>query len=158
VRRCPVAVQRFALPGSHREPPAGAGIVGTPPATDTIDATVVLRRRAPLDLDQLSSPLNREDFAERFGADPQDVAVVEAFAEQYDLTVGSVDLARRAVVVSGSVASMNEAFGTQLKLYQGQHGTYRGRAGDLFVPTALQGIVEAVLGLDNRPQAEMRCR
>jgi kumamolisin len=153
-----MAVQRFALSGSHREPPADARIVGAPPATDTIDVTVVLRRRTPLDLSQASSSVSRDEFENRFGADPKDVAALEAFAEQYDLTVGSVDLARRAVVLSGSVASMNEAFGTQLKLYQSQHGTYRARTGELFVPESLQHMVVAVLGLDNRPQAETRCR
>jgi kumamolisin len=153
-----MAVQRFALSGSHRQPPPDANIVGAPSATDTIEVTVVLRRRAALDLRQESSPISRDEFAARFGADPKDVAALEAFAEQYDLTIGSVDLARRAVVLSGSVASMNEAFGTQLKLYQGRHGTYRARTGELFLPASLQNMVVAVLGLDNRPQAETRCR
>ncbi len=153
-----MAIQRFALPGSHREPPADARVVGTPNVADTIEVTLVLRRLAPLDLSRESSPVSRDEFASRYGADPADVSKVEAFAQQFDLTIGSVDLARRAIVVSGSIASMNEAFGTTLKLYQTEHGTYRVRTGELYLPTQLLDIVVAVLGLDNRPQARTRCR
>jgi kumamolisin len=62
------------------------------------------------------------------------------------------------VVLSGTVAQFNAAFHVQLQ--QMQHGTcsYRGRTGSIELPGALDGIVEAVLGLDSRPQASPHFR
>jgi len=69
-----------------------------------------------------------------------------------------VDLRRRMVTLSGTVAALSEAFGTTLKMYQTEHGTFRGRSGELFLPASLRDVVVAVLGLDNRPQAHPRFR
>src|SRR5579862_4088688 len=149
-------LERFVLPGSARAPRADAQPAGTPTPTDTLDVSVVVRRRAPLELG--APPISREAFAERYGADPADVRRVEAFAQQFDLAVVSVDAARRTIVLSGTVAAMNEAFGTTLRLYQSAHGLYRGRTGALLLPADLQHIVVGVFGLDNRPQAQVRCR
>jgi kumamolisin len=153
-----MAVERFLLRGSERAPRPDAQPTGTPNPADTIEVTLVLRRRAALDLNGQGEPITREEFAARYGADPDDVDRVEAFAQQFDLTVVSVDLARRVVVLAGTIAALNEAFGTTLKLYQSEHGFYRGRTGALYLPTELENIVEGVFGLDNRPQAQVRCR
>jgi kumamolisin len=118
----------------------------------------MLRRRAALDLDAASMPLTREEFAAQHGARPDDIQGVEAFAQNFDLTVVSVDPPRRTIVLSGTIAAMNEAFGTTLHLYQCEHGLYRGRTGPLYLPTGLKDIVVGVFGLDNRPQAQVRCR
>ena len=53
---------------------------------------------------------------------------------------------------------MNEAFGVTLKRCRAGGTSYRGRQGSLSVPSDLAEIVQAVLGLDNRPQAETRVR
>jgi kumamolisin len=151
-----MATERFVLPGSERTPRPDARLAGAPAPTDTIDVSLLLRRRAPLDLAQ--PPISREAFAERYGANPADVQKVEAFAQQFDLTVVSVDLGRRTIMLSGTVAAMNEAFGTTLRLYQCDHGVYRGRAGALLLPSSLEHVVTGVFGLDNRPQAQVRCR
>jgi len=47
---------------------------------------------------------------------------------------------------------MSQAFGTDLHRYDYPGGSYRGREGPVFVPEGLSRIVEAVLGLDDRPQ------
>ena len=83
---------------------------------------------------------------------------VEQFASEYDLSVTEVDLGRRTVSLSGTVANMNEAFGTEIRLYQSSAGTFRGRTGALFVPADLAPIVTGVFGLDNRPQTKTRFR
>jgi kumamolisin len=153
-----MVTERFVLPGSERAPAPNARPAGAPDYSATIDVSLTLRRRTALDLRDHSEPIPREEFAARYGANPDDVDRVEAFAQQFDLTIGTVDLARRTVVVSGTIAAMNEAFGTTLTLYLSDQGLYRGRTGPLLLPIDLQNIVVGVFGLDNRPQAQVRCR
>jgi kumamolisin len=153
-----MAIERFVLPGSERALQSGAQPAGTPNPSQFIEVSIVLRRKAPLDVSTETEPIGRREFADRYGADPRDVDVVEAFAQQFDLHVISVDLGRRTIVVGGTIANMNEAFGTVLALYQGEHGFFRGRTGPLYLPVDLQPAVVAVLGLDDRPQARVRCR
>jgi kumamolisin len=153
-----MAVERVVLAGSDRRPQEGARVIGTPNAGDVIQVTLMMRRRHPLEGNDHPQRLSREHFATRYGADPADLPPIETFAQEYNLTVVSVDLARRSVELSGTIAAMNEAFGSELKLYQGPEGTYRGRTGVLYVPAALQDIIIGVFGLDQRPQAHARCR
>ncbi len=48
---------------------------------------------------------------------------------------------------------MTAAFRTELSRYESPQGAYRGRTGPVTVPSELGDVVEAVLGLDDRPQA-----
>jgi Pro-kumamolisin, activation domain len=79
----------------------------------------------------------------------QDVAAVEAFAEQYGLQVTGANAAKRTVKVSGSAQALGRAFGVTLDAF----GEYIGYQGLLTIPDNLSGIVMAVLGLDTRPIA-----
>ena len=151
-------VERFLLLGSERAPRADARVAGAPSLTDIIDVSLLLRRRTALNLSRHDEPISREEFATRYGAAPDDVGRVEAFAQQFNLTIVGVDLPRRTVVLAGTIAALNEAFGTRLELYQCEDGLYRGRTGALYLPTDLKDIVVGVFGLDNRPQAHVRCR
>ena len=65
---------------------------------------------------------------------------------------------RRTVKLNGTVANMQKAFGVTLvhKVLEGV--TYRVREGSITLPSNLVGPVEAVLGLDNRPQARPHFR
>ncbi len=150
--------ERFLLSGSERTLPSGTQSGGVPDPSQFIEVTIVLRRKAALDLSAQATPLDRDAFAARYGANPHDVERVEAFAQEFDLHIVTVDLGRRTVVVGGTIAAMNEAFGTSLHLYQSEHGLFRGRTGALYLPIELQAAVVAVLGLDDRPQARVRCR
>ncbi len=152
-----MADERVAVPGSERKSPEDTRVVGTPDSAQLIDVTVLLRRPKLLQPQATAAPLTREQFEAEYGANPADVALVEAFAHDHDLTVVSVELARRSIVLSGGIGAMNEAFGTELKLYQGATGTFRGRTGELLIPVALQDVVVGVFGLDNRPQARSHC-
>jgi kumamolisin len=53
---------------------------------------------------------------------------------------------------------MQAAFQVELHYYEAAAVTYRGRTGELHVPAELAVIVDAVLGLDNRPQAQTHFR
>jgi kumamolisin len=151
-------VEKVAVPGSERKASPKAQLIGTPDPNSSISVTILLRRRHS-DLPQPGTErLSRAEFARRFGADAADAERVEAFAGDNNLTVVQVDLPRRSVALAGTVANMNEAFSTELLLFQGPQGMFRGRVGTLYVPAGLAGIVVGVFGLDERPQARAHCR
>jgi kumamolisin len=156
------------LAGSVREPLAGARLAGKANSKERLEVTMLVRRRnadafkaklARLAAGDSSEPhLSHADFASEFGASPVDMAAVAEFARRHGLAVVDEDPARRTVVLSGTVARFNGAFGVDLHRFDFHGGTYRGRTGPIRVPGELNGIVEAVLGLDNRPQVRPHFR
>lgn len=156
------------LKGSERAPMKGARELGPADPTQQIDVTLRIRSRAGkgpmVDPAVFSNPigkrtiLGRREFEQNHGADPANIAKVEAFAREYGLTVKEKSAARRTVILSGTVAAMNRAFGVQLKEYQHRTGRYRGRTGAIHLPAELQEVVDGVFGLDNRPQAKPHFR
>jgi kumamolisin len=160
--------QRYvAVPGSEREPLAGAVEIGPTDPNSELSVTVLVRRRPDSELsalveEQAAKPLNerrylsREELASQHGADPNDLRKVEEFATQHGLTVVKSDPATRTVGLRGRAADFSSAFRVNLADYRYGGGTYRVRTGPVSVPAELAGVVEAVLGLDNRPQAAPR--
>jgi kumamolisin len=147
---------RWIVPGSDRPSLPGSRLLGDAPADGPVTVTLWLRSKS-------SDPpapaaLSRQAFADRYGADPADVQKVEAFARAHGLTVVESSAPRRSVVLRGTVAQMNAAFGVALKRYQSGTTSYRGHDGSISVPAELSGVVQAVLGLDDRPQASPRAR
>jgi kumamolisin len=150
-------VERVVLRSSLRQAIPDFQPLGVADPNSSISVTLMLRRRHELPADG-EVRVSREAFGDKYGADPADLEAIEQFASDNDLTVGGVDLARRRVVLSGTVANMNEAFGTELRLYQSPDGVFRGRTGSLSVPVTIAEIVTGVFGLDERPQARARFR
>jgi len=159
---------QLPLAGSERAPLEGAREIGPANPKETVDVTIRLRSRAGkkpiVNADEFTKPieqrtlLNRKEFEQRHGADPDSIARVESFARLHKLTVKQKSPARRTVILSGTVAAMNEAFGVELKEYEHPNGRYRGRTGPVHLPAELQNVVEGVFGLDNRPQAKPHFR
>jgi len=159
---------RHPLKGSERQPYAGAHAVGKADPAERFEVSVLLRRRAAADLtaqvrkmtagDRSAAHLSRDDFAKRFGAEEADIAAVQKFAQAHGLAVVQSEPARRTVVLSGTVAQFNAAFGVDLQTFEHPGGTYRGRTGAVQLPDELGGVVEAVMGLDNRPAAKPHFR
>src|SRR5579884_3898124 len=153
-----MANERIAIPGSERAQIPNSTVIGAPDPNDTVSVTVVLRRRSGKVPEHGHEHMSREQFAERFGADPADALRVEQFAAENDLTVVDTDLARRSVLLTGTVSDISEAFGTQLSIFQSPEGTFRGRTGHLYVPADLAPAIVGVFGLDERPQARAHIR
>jgi kumamolisin len=121
-----------------------------------VHVTVVVRRRKPLpSVDLLSlRRLSREEFLRQYGADPSDLEKIETFAQKEGLRVISSDQPTRSVVLSGTATQMERAFGVRLLTAESGGQKLRVRTGMIYLPAELQLIVEAVLGLDNRPAAD----
>jgi kumamolisin len=157
----------FILKGSERTALSGAHSLGPAEPTERLEVTLLVRRRARPEFTarvaaiasgRPPAALSREEFAKRHGAEAADFAAVRAFALSNGLAVVQEHAARRTVVLSGTVAEFSAAFKVQLQQMAHDGGSYRGRSGAIELPAALNGVVEAVLGLDNRPQASAHFR
>ena len=156
------------LSGSEREPFAGARAIGKADPNERLEVSILLRRRNADALKERANKMaagersktriSRESFAQEFGADPKDIAAVRNFADDNHLTIVDEHPGRRTIVLSGTVAQFNNAFGVELQQFEHAGGTYRGRTGSVQLPEELHGAVEAVLGLDNRPAARPHFR
>lgn len=105
-----------------------------------------------------AAPLSREDYATRFAADPRDLDKVRRFASRHRLQIVHEDACARTLRLSGTVAQMNVAFAVTLQRYACGGIRYRSHVGPILLPEELDGVVVAVLGLDDRPQASARLR
>ncbi|MGT2425042.1 S53 family peptidase [Amnibacterium kyonggiense] len=150
------------LPGSERRPAPGARAAARDLGGDErVEATLVLRR--PAEPDAEGDVMTPAAFAERYAASEQDVDAVRSALGPLGVEVLSVHRPSRRVRVGGTVAAMQRAFGTSLRAVtsaapDGGRIEHRERTGPLQVPAPLDGVVTAVLGLDDRPQARTQSR
>lgn len=153
--------ERLALREARAVQPADpherleASIIVRPRGRAELEARVAALRERPRGAPRA---LSRAAFARRHGASAADMRAVRAFARAHGLVVVQGLAARRTLIVSGTVAQFNAAFDVQLHYFEHVGGTYRGRTGPIHIPAELDGVIEAVLGLDNRPQAQPRFR
>ena len=146
---------RFVLPGSEKAPvtqllPAVAGSVAKAPS-GKVTATVYLRAKKAYDP---MRRMTRSEFASTYGAEQASLKIARAFAKEYGLSIVSLPAKGRCeLVLSGSAAQMQKAFGVTLAKHEIEGKAFRVRAGAIMLPQELEGHVTAVLGLDNRPQA-----
>ncbi|GAC1371822.1 MAG: S53 family peptidase [Pseudarthrobacter sp.] len=146
------------LPGSDR--PAAARIQATHGPVDPsrrIEVTVILRRHQPLP-ESPAEPMSRDELAARHGASSEDLRLATETFTRLGAEILEADPASRRIRLAGSVEQLSRIFGTSLEevTSSGSHGhdvTHRHRTGGLNVPAVLDGVVTAVLGLDDRPQA-----
>ena len=154
------------LPGSERQPVAGAQPGAELDASTQIEVTLVTRRRERLPAEVVTGPetLSRDELAARHGTDPSDLALIREVLGRFGLTVTGADAGARRVTVTGPVSAFSQAFGATLRRVSAPHPTasgpvqHRYRVGGLHVPAELDGVVLAVLGLDDRPQASPQIR
>lgn len=156
------AQNRTVLPGSEKAAaaPPIAGKVAAPASKLTV--SVIVRRKKPLKATQATGKqrMTRAQFRASHAADPAAVKAIRAFAKEFSLAVqpGTPAPGRRTLKLTGSVANMQRAFGVALMEKTIEGVTYRVREGSILLPAELIGYVVAVLGLDNRPQADPHFR
>ncbi|MDE2052796.1 MAG: peptidase S53, partial [Gammaproteobacteria bacterium] len=163
-----MSASRRPLRGSERSPLPDSRALGPADPAERLEATVVVRAADRQGLqdrlqrlargDRSGGHLSRTEFARRHGASRADLDAVREFAEAHGLAVVQEHAGRRSLVLSGTVAQFNDAFAVELQHYSHPGGTYRGRTGPVHIPAELEGVIEAVLGLDNRPQARAHFR
>ena len=161
-------MSKYKLQGSERLALPGAKSIGKADPAERLEVSVLLKRMGTEALigrveklnkgDKSNGHMTRKEFAKQFCADPEGIAAVKIFAISYGLAVVQEDATRRTMILSGTVAQFNKAFGVDLQQFEHEDGSYRGRTGPIFLPEKLKDFVDAVLGLDNRPQAKPHFR
>jgi kumamolisin len=152
------------LLGSERAP--APNVEGTRAALDpdqVIEITLILRRQEQIPAASLSKPMARKQFVARHGASQNDIDLVTQTLTELGARVVESDAASRRVRVSGTVRLLSRIFGTSLdqvtsEAPNGKMVVHRHRTGGLSIPQTLDGVVTAVLGLDDRPQARAHFR
>jgi kumamolisin len=96
--------------------------------------------------------LTHEQLEQQHGARPEDLDLIEHFAQQHNLMVVHRSAAERSVVLKGKLGDLLAAFHADVRLYHHASGTYRGRRGEITLPAELRPIVTGVFGFDTRPK------
>jgi kumamolisin len=156
------------ISGSERQPVRGARLIHNSHPDQTIEVSIRLRPKAEAKHKELRSALekpgfkhmSRAEYENAHGADPADLTQIKKFAQDFGLKVHETgtELARRTVMLSGTVSNLQKAFNVELKEYSHPKGNFRGRVGAVSVPAEYADIIKGVFGLDNRPQAEPHFR
>ena len=153
---------RIVLPGSEIAPLAAAMDRKPAPPAKKLTVSVIVKRKTPLTTaNRLGKQrLSRAQFRQQHGADPAAVKLVQSFAKEFGLAIvpDAGSAARRTIQLTGSVDAMQKAFGVALTHSVLDGATCRLREGSITLPAPLIGFVEAVLGLDTRPQAKPHFR
>jgi len=160
------AQPRVVLPGSEKAAVPDAVAVKATPNQAKITVSVIVKRKEPLKINRRGGRANgpvrvtRAEYKRNHAADPDALKQVKAFAKEFNLKVEDDPTAatRRTLQLTGTAADMKKAFGVELNQRKIDGVEYRVREGGIHLPAALAGSVLAVLGLDNRPQAQPHFR
>jgi kumamolisin len=153
---------RVSLPGSERNPTITSNVTANtekPDPQEIIEVTVSVRRRKRIPVSVThKGKLNHAELEKKYGASEEDFKAISAFAERYNLKVVEKNPLALYVKLSGTLQDLEQAFGASVYSVTINNHAYRERQGVLTIPASLEGIVEGVFGLDNRPQAYPRFR
>ena len=138
---------------------APAQDLGATNAAQTMNVTLILKARQPAELESFiyrtvtpGDPLfhrflSTSDFAQRFGASDGDIAQVKAALKRFGITVDQVLPNHLAIVTTGTADQYNNFMQTQMHEYQGHGRHFRRPYRSPILPTDLQSIVAATVGL-----------
>ena len=148
---------KIILAGSERQPVGTR--VGDLPGDETIEVSIILKPkvRAPKP-ENGGVAVTREEFAAKHGADMAVIEKIKQFAAENNLNISEISPERRTVKLQGTAANMLRAFEVKLERYEHLGHQYRARTGGINLPSDIAPSVEAVLGLDDRPQATAHFR
>jgi kumamolisin len=149
------------IPLKGSVPPNKHPRVGPADPQEQIEVTLKLRRKSEDGLPTLKEftagkrvAITRQQLEERYGALPEDAAQVQRWAVSSGLSVWRVDLGRRQLHLSGSIAAVSRAFGVKLAIYRhtGTGTLFRcPTTGAIRIPKSLASIIVGVFGLNDMP-------
>ena len=157
----PSSSPRVSLPFTDRKLPSAARVAGAPPPHEGMRVSVIVKRKQPLDLATLGGRhVSRTEFTSKYAASAQAFDQLRSFATQHGLSVDEAasSLDRRTLVLTGTTAQMQQAFGVQLQQVEHDGRHYRIHQQPVSMPPECASMVDAVLGLDTRPQAKSHLR
>jgi kumamolisin len=99
-------------------------------------------------------PMTREEWQEKYGADPADVKKIEALVSEHGLTVGATHFGARMMTLMGTSERASAFFGIKRMMFDSPDGRFAGHTGTVRIPAEIAPLIEDVVGLDNRRQAQ----
>ncbi len=93
--------------------------------------------------------LTPEEYADRFGANPDDINKVTQWLEQRGFHVTAVARARNWISFSGTAGQVASAFGAEIHRYQVNSQTHFANAAEPSIPEAFSVIVQGIRGLSD---------
>ena len=96
--------------------------------------------------------LTPEDFGSRFGVAGADIQVLIDWLTSQGFVVNKIYGGRTLIEFSGSVAQVQQAFGTQIRKYEVEGNTYLANAQNPQIPVALSPVVAGIVSLNNFPR------
>jgi kumamolisin len=152
---------RTILENSERPRAKAARLIGPSDPAALLQLSIVIRPRvgSPPLPDQAywmrthflqRKDLSRAEFAATYGAGEDDIRKIVAFAQGCGFAVVETSIAKRSIIVSGTVETANRAFGVELRQYAKGAETHRGHDGAVRIDAEIAPMIEAVMGLDNR--------
>jgi subtilase family serine protease len=98
--------------------------------------------------------LTAEQYAEQFGASPQDIATISEWLRGHGFTVGQPSPSRMIITFSGTAGQVREAFGTEMHALDVKGERHIANVRDPSIPAALAPAIEGIVSLnDFRPHA-----
>jgi kumamolisin len=152
------------LPGSQRQLVPHSRPAG--PVDGSEIASLTIRTRPAKDIKALEKHvrematrpiakrkyMSHDEVAESFGADPGDLDAIEQYGQRNNLVVSHRNAAERSLVLTGKLRDLMNAFHADLHMFHHSKGTYRGRQGEILIPTQFDGIITGIFGFDTRPK------
>jgi uncharacterized protein (TIGR03437 family) len=118
-------------------------------------------------LDDLQKPssstfrkfITPEQYADRFGVSPSDMAIIRSWIESQGFTVNRVSRGRTWIMFQGTAQQVNRAFNVEIHRYRTRGRTHYANSSNISIPEALSGLVIGLDGLnDFYPEPQVRLR
>ncbi len=95
--------------------------------------------------------ISRKDFEKKQGANQNDVKIIKAFAKLFNLKVGEVQMVERWIKLSGTIKSLERAFGISIFEFKHDGKCYYYYQGIISIPEELDKVIECISGINNQP-------
>lgn len=118
-------------------------------------------------LDELQDPsspnfrkfLTPDQYADRFGVSPSDLAKVQYWIESQGFTINQVARGRTWLMFQGTAEKVRGTFGIQIHRYRARGQVHFANSGDISIPEALSSVVAGLDGLnDFYPEPQLRLK
>jgi len=168
------SASRTALRGSHPPFARAENESGRVPGGTSLQGlSVVFNRSAAQEADLQAllagqqdphSPLYQkwltpEEFGARFGMADTDIAKVTSWLAQQGFTLEAASRSKNQITFSGTVAQVEQAFGTELHYFMLNGERHFAPRADLMLPASLALVVQAVTNLSSfRPRPHVKQR
>ncbi len=132
----------------------GVSLVFKPSPAQQSALELLLREQQDRSSPNYHKWLTPEQYADRFGMTPQDIAKVSAWLRSEGFTPGRFARSRTQISFAGTAAQVEAVFHTQLHHYLIDGEMHFSNATEVSVPAAIAGTVRAVRNLSSlRPKA-----